>query len=63
VRDPFGNVWWVMSRVEEVAPDVAWQRLSEPKYAQAMRVAQETLDVALSGRKSGQASTPRRPAG
>ncbi|MFI6683957.1 VOC family protein [Streptomyces sp. NPDC050485] len=62
VRDPFGNVWWVMSRVEEVAPDVAWQRLSEPKYAEAMRVAQETLDVALSGRQSGQASTPRRPA-
>src|SRR5882762_1492095 len=32
VRDPFGNIWWVMSRAEQVAPDLAWQRLSEPKY-------------------------------
>ncbi|WP_327358565.1 VOC family protein [Streptomyces sp. NBC_01304] len=62
VRDPFGNIWWVTSRVEEVAPDVAWQRMSEPKYADAMRMAQETLDAELSGRESGVASAPQRPA-
>ncbi|MFF4951408.1 VOC family protein [Streptomyces chattanoogensis] len=62
VRDPFGNIWWVMSRVEHVAPDVAWQRMSEPTYAEAMRRAQETLDATLSGRESGTASAPRRPA-
>ncbi|MFB7340219.1 VOC family protein [Streptomyces hydrogenans] len=61
VRDPFGNIWWVMSRVEDVAPDVAWTRMSEPKYAEAMRTAQETLDIALSGRSSGVASAPLRP--
>ncbi|MEU6299701.1 VOC family protein [Streptomyces erythrochromogenes] len=60
VRDPFGNIWWVVSRVEDVAPDRAWERMSEPKYAEAMRVAQETLDTALSGRGSGRASAPRR---
>ncbi|MFD9006320.1 VOC family protein [Streptomyces sp. NPDC059582] len=61
VRDPFGNIWWVMSRIEHVAPDAAWQRMSEPRYAEAMRTAQETLDATLSGRQAGVASTPRRP--
>ncbi|MEU5216572.1 VOC family protein [Streptomyces sp. NPDC020807] len=62
VRDPFGNIWWVTSHVEDVAPDLAWRRMAEPKYADAMRVAQETLDAELSGRESGTASAPRRPA-
>ncbi|MFE7187858.1 VOC family protein [Streptomyces erythrochromogenes] len=62
VRDPFGNIWWVVSRVEDVTPDHAWERMSEPKYAEAMRTAQETLDAVLSGRDAGVASAPRRPA-
>lgn len=61
VRDPFGNIWWVMSRVEHIAPDLAWQRMSEPKYAEAMRTAQQTLDATLSGRETGVASDPQRP--
>ncbi|MFD5935184.1 VOC family protein [Streptomyces sp. NPDC060333] len=61
VRDPFGNIWWVTSRVEHVAPDLAWERMSEPKYAEAMRAAQETLDRALSGREAGLSGVPRRP--
>ncbi|ANB10282.1 glyoxalase [Streptomyces ambofaciens] len=61
VRDPFGNIWWVVSHVEDVAADLAWQRLSQPRYEQAMRVAQETLDAALSGRERGTASAPLRP--
>lgn len=61
VRDPFGNIWWVMSRVEHIPPDLAWQRMSEPKYAEAMRTAQETLDAALSGRETGTASAPQPP--
>ncbi|MFB6618207.1 VOC family protein [Streptomyces sp. NPDC056367] len=61
VRDPFGNIWWVMSRTEDVAPDEAWRRLSQPEYAQSMRIAQETLDAELSGRESGVSSTPQHP--
>ncbi|KQW05342.1 glyoxalase [Leifsonia sp. Root4] len=61
IRDPFGNIWWVMSRAESVTPERAWQRMSEPKYAAAMRMAQETLDVELSGRDTGVASAPQRP--
>ncbi|MFF8835829.1 VOC family protein [Streptomyces sp. NPDC015130] len=61
VRDPFGNIWWVVSRVEHVEPDQAWERMFEPQYAASMRMAQETLDAELSGRDSGVASAPRRP--
>lgn len=61
IRDPFGNIWWVMSRAEQVTPERAWQPMSEPKYAEAMRMAQETLDVELSGRDTGMASAPQRP--
>ncbi|WP_405443551.1 VOC family protein [Streptomyces avidinii] len=61
VRDPFGNIWWVVSRVEEVAPDEAWRRMAEPKYAESMRTAQRTLDAELGGRSSGMAGTPQRP--
>lgn len=63
VRDPFGNIWWVVSRVEDVPEDELWSRLSGPEYAQAMSVAQETLDAELSGRAKGRASAPVNPAG
>jgi uncharacterized glyoxalase superfamily protein PhnB len=57
VRDPFGNIWWVVTHIEEVAPDVAMARLAEPEFAAQMRVAQETLDRELSGRER-EASPP-----
>ena len=41
-------IWWVVSRVEQVPDDEVWARLSRPEYAEAMRVAQETLDAELS---------------
>ncbi|MFE7620134.1 VOC family protein [Streptomyces sp. NPDC057496] len=62
VRDPFGNIWWVVSQVEQVAPDETWKRMSEPKYVESMRMAQETLDAELGGREKGVASAPLRPA-
>jgi uncharacterized glyoxalase superfamily protein PhnB len=61
VRDPFGNIWWVVSRTERISPERAWERMSEPKYAESMRDAQETLDRELGGRGAGAASAPRRP--
>ncbi|WP_067970220.1 VOC family protein [Nocardiopsis trehalosi] len=63
VRDPFGNIWWVTCHVEDVAEEEMWRRLQEPRYAEGMRVAQETLDAELSGRGSGRSSAPVRPAG
>ncbi|WP_323095341.1 VOC family protein [Intrasporangium sp. YIM S08009] len=56
IKDPFGNIWWVVSQVEDVPEDVMWQRLQDPVYAEQMRVAQETLDAELSGRARGRSS-------
>jgi len=36
--------------------------MTEPKYVDSMRMAQETLDIELSGRATGVASAPLRPA-
>ncbi|MFF1632857.1 VOC family protein [Leifsonia sp. NPDC058248] len=58
LRDPFGSIWWVMSRVEDVPEDQTWARLSDPQYAESMRDAQQTLDSELSGRAHGVASAP-----
>lgn len=60
IKDPFGNVWWVVSRVEDVSEGEMWKRLQDPVYAEAMRVAQETLDTELSGRDLGRSSAPVR---
>lgn len=61
IRDPFGNIWWVTSQVEDVPEDVMWERLQDPGYAEGMRVAQETLDMELSGRQEGRSSAPVAP--
>jgi PhnB protein len=60
IKDPFGNIWWVVSHIEDVPEDVMWQRLQDPIYAEQMRVAQETFDAELSGRGDGRSSTPVR---
>jgi PhnB protein len=58
VRDRFGNIWWISAVVEEVAPEVGMRRLAEPRYAEAMRDAQESLDRELSGGTGGPVSRP-----
>ncbi|NYI03467.1 VOC family protein [Allostreptomyces psammosilenae] len=60
IRDPFGNIWWVTSHVEDVPEEEMWKRLADPVYAEGMRVAQETLDAELSGRRHGRSSAPVR---
>jgi uncharacterized glyoxalase superfamily protein PhnB len=58
IGDPFGNIWWVVSQVEDVPEPEIWERLQQPAYAEAMRVAQETFDAELSGRGQGRSSRP-----
>ncbi|MEU4236098.1 VOC family protein [Actinoplanes sp. NPDC026619] len=58
VRDPSGNIWWISAVVEDVAPEVGMRRLAEPRFAEAMRDAQETLDRELSGGPGGAVSRP-----
>lgn len=58
VRDPFGNIWWVVTQAEEVPEEEMWRRLSETRYAEQMRIAQETLDTELTGDAHGWSSAP-----
>jgi PhnB protein len=60
IKDPFGNIWWVVTHVEDVAEDVMWARLQDPVYAEQMRVAQETFDAEMTGRAQGRSSAPVR---
>ncbi|GGV86446.1 hypothetical protein GCM10010294_67070 [Streptomyces griseoloalbus] len=63
VTDPFGNIWWVVSHVEDVSEDEMWRRLQDPVHAEGMRVAQATLDAELTGRRHGRSSAPVRTTG
>jgi PhnB protein len=58
VRDPLGNIWWVVQHVEDVPPDVMVARLGEPRYQEAMAQAQTTLHRELSGGGSDWSSPP-----
>lgn len=60
IRDPFGNIWWIETQIENLSEDEMWNRLQQPEYAEDMRTAQETLDVELSGRSTGSSSAPVR---
>jgi uncharacterized glyoxalase superfamily protein PhnB len=42
VRDPLGNLWWIMSRVEDLSQEEIDRRWAEPRYAEALRRAQST---------------------
>jgi PhnB protein len=58
VRDPLGNIWWVVQHVHDVPPEEIAVRLQDPKYGEAMARAQATLDAELSGGKSNWSSPP-----
>ncbi|GLY16041.1 VOC family protein [Kineosporia rhizophila] len=60
LRDPFGNIWWVVSVIEQVSEAEIWRRLELPEQAEVMRVAQETLDAELTG-VAGRSSRPLPP--
>jgi uncharacterized glyoxalase superfamily protein PhnB len=40
VRDPFGNIWWMMERVEKLPPDEVARRFSDPAFQTAMAYVQ-----------------------
>ncbi|WP_430782403.1 VOC family protein [Actinoplanes sp. G11-F43] len=61
IRDPFGNIWWVVSHIEDITEDEMWRRLATPEQAAVMRTAQQTLDAELTGHRHGRSSPPTRP--
>lgn len=40
VRDPLGNLWWIQTHVEDVAPDEMQRRLDDPEFSKAMEYVQ-----------------------
>jgi PhnB protein len=49
VRDPFGNIWWLQTRVEDVSEEEMAKRSTEPKWAKAMDYMQTSLVSGLTG--------------
>jgi uncharacterized glyoxalase superfamily protein PhnB len=37
VRDPFGNLWWIMTHIEDVDEEEIGRRYTEPRYIEAMQ--------------------------
>ena len=47
IQDPFGNIWWLQTRLEEVGYEEMQRRWSEPAWATAMAYVQESLAKAV----------------
>lgn len=51
VRDPFGNIWWIQSHVEELSEEEMMKRMGDPEYSNRMNEAIETFDQEMRRRK------------
>ncbi|MER6580104.1 VOC family protein [Nonomuraea sp. NPDC001023] len=40
VRDPWGNLWWIQTHIEDVSAEEAGRRLSDPGFVKAMEYVQ-----------------------
>ncbi|WP_369746218.1 VOC family protein [Paenarthrobacter sp. AMU7] len=49
IQDPLGNVWWIMSHMEDVSDDEAASRWDAPEYAAGMEYAVESLRRHMTG--------------
>ncbi|MTV27573.1 VOC family protein [Nitriliruptoraceae bacterium ZYF776] len=47
IRDPFGNLWWVQTHLEDLDDAEIERRMAEPAYVDAMERFADTLDDAL----------------
>lgn len=43
VRDPFGNLWWIQARVEEVDEAEMTRRMTDPEWVERMAYVQGSL--------------------
>ncbi|WP_158795532.1 VOC family protein [Pedobacter sp. L105] len=54
ILDPFGNLWWINQRIEEIdftKPEEIGQRASAPEAVKAITYIQTSLDEALKAQK------------
>ncbi|TMR16104.1 VOC family protein [Nonomuraea turkmeniaca] len=40
VRDPFGNLWWIQTHIEDVSAEEWERRMSDPEFTKAMEYVQ-----------------------
>ncbi|MGP3957371.1 VOC family protein [Nonomuraea sp. 3N208] len=40
VRDPFGNLWWIQTHIEDLTPEELTRRWSDPEFTKAMEYVQ-----------------------
>jgi PhnB protein len=52
VRDPFGNIWWIITRVEDLSDEEKGKRAGEEKYVDAMKMSQDTFDADMVSRNA-----------
>ncbi|WP_120519716.1 VOC family protein [Arthrobacter celericrescens] len=58
VQDPLGNLWWVMSHMEDVSEEEAASRWAQPGYLAGMEYAIDSLNSHMTGRASGSVPVP-----
>ncbi|UVJ40595.1 VOC family protein [Arthrobacter sp. CJ23] len=58
IQDPLGNVWWIMSHMEDVSEDEAGRRWQAPEYAAGMEYAIDSLHRHMTGRPNGPDNVP-----
>ncbi|MGJ3189658.1 VOC family protein [Paenarthrobacter sp. FR1] len=51
IQDPLGNVWWIMSHMEDVSDDEAANRWQAPEYAAGMAYAIDSLHRHMTGQE------------
>jgi hypothetical protein len=52
ILDPFGNLWWLNQRIEEIAPAEITRRAATPGAAKGIAYIQKSLDEALRAQKA-----------
>ena len=58
-RDPWGNVWWIHERLEELDWPTMEARMRDPEAQRNMEYVQQSLDQALRGPAEGEWSRKR----
>ena len=52
ILDPFGNIWWLNQRIEELEPAEIKRRAATPDAAKGIAYIQKSLDEALRAQKA-----------
>ncbi|WP_339847770.1 VOC family protein [Paenibacillus sp. FSL W7-1088] len=47
VVDPFGNIWWITSKIEDVSPEEMVERSKQQKYIDALEYAHKSFNPLL----------------